>query len=186
MRTILKDIANIQTGVFAKPTQNGEIVYLQAKHFDENGEITETLYPNLKIENKKIEKHLLNKGDVLFAAKGTKNFAAWYNNNEIHAVASTTFFVIRLRNKNVLPGYLMWFLNHPNTQLLLKKHAKGSSITSIPKIALSDLEILVPDIKTQKIILKIQTPRNKERKLRQQIEHLKEKEIQQQLFNAIK
>ncbi len=184
MKTTLKHIATIQTGVFAKPVQKGEIVYLQAKHFDENGGLIETLYPDLNADNR-IEKHVLKKGDVLFAAKGTKNFAAWYNNDSISAVASTSFFVIRLKEKNVLPGYLTWFLNHPRTQLLLKAHARGTSIASISKVVLSDLEIPIPDIQKQKLILKIFKLRNKEKKLKQQIGALKEKEIQHILINVI-
>ncbi len=185
MKSTLKHITNIQTGVFAKPIQKGEIVYLQAKHFDENGELTETLYPDLNADNK-LNKHLLKKGDILFAAKGTKNFAACFENEEMPAVASTSFFVIRLNEKNVLPGYLTWFLNHPATQALLKGYAKGTSIASISKVVLSELEIPIPDIHKQEIILKIYKLRNREKKIVQQIENLREIEIQNLLINAIK
>lgn len=185
METTLKHIASIQTGVFAKPIQKGEIVYLQAKHFDENGELAETLYPDLDADSK-IQNHILKKGDVLFAAKGTKNFAAWYENEVTPAVASTSFFVIRLHDTNVLPGYLTWFLNHPNTQTILKGQAKGSSIASISKVVLSELEIPIPNIEKQEFILKIFKLRNKEKNLKQQIENLREKEIQHLLINAIK
>jgi hypothetical protein len=91
LKTVLKNIATIQTGVFAKPISKGEIVYLQSKHFDENGELSDTLYPDL-IADGKIEKHLLRKGDVLFSAKGTRNFAAICENENISSVASTSFF----------------------------------------------------------------------------------------------
>lgn len=158
---------------------------MQAKHFDESGEIAETLYPDLNA-NSKINKHILKKGDVLFAAKGTRNFAALYENDEPPAVASTSFFVIRLHDNNVLPGYLVWFLNHPDTQTLLKGHARGTSMASISKAVLSDLEIPVPDLKRQELVLKIFKLRNEEKKLKQQIESLKEKEIQNLLINAIK
>ncbi len=185
MVTTLKHITSIQTGVFAKPVQKGEIVYLQAKHFDENGELTETLYPDLDA-NSKIHKHLLKIGDVLFAAKGTKNFAAWYENDNMPAVASTSFFVIRLHDKNVLPRYLTWFLNHPSIQALLKAQARGSSIASISKAVLSELEIPIPNLQKQELILKIFELRNKEKNLKQQIENLREKEIQNLLINTIK
>jgi restriction endonuclease S subunit len=185
LKTALKYITSIQTGVFAKPVQKGEIVYLQSKHFDENGELAETLYPDLNADSK-IDKHLLKKGDVLFAAKGTKNFAAWYENDNIPAVASTSFFVIRLQDKNVLPGYLSWFLNHPETQSFLKAFARGTSIASISKAVLSELEIPVPTIQKQELILQLFKLRNKEKNLKQQIEILREKEIQQLLINAIK
>jgi len=185
LEAILKDITSIQTGIFAKPAQKGEVVYLQAKHFDVNGEISETLYPDLDF-NSKIEKHLLKKGDILFSAKGSKNFAAWIKDNKMPAVASTSFFVIRLIVKNVLPGYLTWFLNHPTTQILLKGQARGSSIASISKAVLSELEIPIPDIQKQELILRIFKLRNKERNLKHQIEVLREKEIQNLLINAIK
>lgn len=185
MKTTLKYITSIQTGVFAKTVQKGEIVYLQARHFDENGELAETLYPDLEADSK-IHKHLLKKGDVLFAAKGARNFAAWYENDTIPAVASTSFFVIRLNDTTVLPGYLVWFLNHPGTQTLLKGQARGSSIASISKAVLSELEIPVPTIQKQKLILQLYKLRNKEKNLKQQIEILREKEIQHLLIKAIK
>lgn len=185
METTLKNITTIQTGVFAKPIQSGEIAYLQAKHFDENGKLKGILYPDLNADSR-IEKHLLKEGDVLFAAKGTKNFAAWYENDTIPAVASTSFFVIRLHDGNVLPGYLTWFLNHPSTQTLLKGQARGSAIASISKAVLSELEIPIPNIQKQELILIIFKLRNKEKNLKQQIENLREKEIQHLLINAIK
>lgn len=184
MKTLLKYISTIQTGVFAKPIQEGGIVYLQAKHFDVNGEISETLYPDLE-SSSKIEKHLLKKGDILFAAKGSRNFAVWYENDEMPAVASTSFFVVKLIDENVLPGYLTWFLNHPITQNLLKGQARGSSIASISKAVLSELEIPIPTIQKQEMILRIFKLRNKERNLKYQIENLREIEIQNLLINAI-
>ena len=44
--------------------------------------------------------HILRQGDVLFAAKGTKNFAALYESKYHTAVASTSFFVIRVHKQS--------------------------------------------------------------------------------------
>lgn len=184
MKTTLKNIASIQTGVFAKPVQGGVVVYLQARHFDENGELVETLYPDLDA-SARVEKHLLQRGDVLFAAKGNKNFAVWYENEDMPAVASTSFFVIRLNDRSVLPGYLSWFLNHSDTQAILKGQAKGSAIASISKAVLAELKIPVPTIQKQELILKIYKLRNREKNLKQLIEDLREKEIQHLLISAI-
>lgn len=185
MKATLGHIANIQTGIFAKPVARGEIVYLQAKHFNERGQLAGLLHPDLNA-GQITEKHLLRQGDILFAAKGTKNFAAWYEGNNIPAVASTSFFVIRLQKINVLPEYLTWVLNHPNTQRLLKGKARGTSIASISKVVLAELEIPVPEIRLQELILKIYHLRNKEKELKQQIETLREKQIQQQIINVLK
>lgn len=187
MKTTLKHIANIQTGVFAKPITDGEVIYLQAKHFDEEGQISTGLHPDLMIDTTS-ERHLLRRGDVLFAAKGTKNFATVFNIEE-PAVASTSFFVIRLKNELmhiILSEFLAWQMNHPVAQSYLKGQAMGSSIVSISKVALEELEISIPSIQKQQLILKISKLRKKEIELQQQIETLRDKQIQQQITNAIK
>lgn len=185
MKIRVKDTTFIQTGLFAKPSGDGELVYLQSRHFDEYGQLLAVLHPDLPAEGV-AEKHLLKNGDVLFAAKGTKNFATVFENHNEPAIASTSFFVIRLTGKKILPAYLAWFLNQQGTQQLLKGQAIGTSIPSITKQVLEDLEIPVPPVETQKAILQITRLRQKEKVLKQQIETLREKQIQQQIIHAIK
>lgn len=184
MKTLIKDITNIQTGLFAKPAGIGELVYLQSKHFNEFGQLHSVLHPDLRAEGIS-EKHLLKDGDVLFAAKGTKNFAAVFENHNEPSVASTSFFVIRPTDNKVLPEFLAWFLNNHTTQTLLKAQAIGTSIPSISKQVLENLEMPVPDIKTQKAIVEISKLRNKEKSLKQKIETLREKQIQVILLQAV-
>lgn len=184
MRTVLQYIATVRTGLFAKTFGFGEIVYLQSKHFDENGQLHSVLHPDLMTEDVS-EKHLLKEGDVLFAAKGTKNFAVVFENHNEPAVASTSFFVIRLSDKRVLPQFLAWFLNNPTTQVLLKGQAIGTSIPSISKQVLENLEITIPSVETQRTILQITKLRAKEKVLKQQIEVLREKKINQQILKAV-
>lgn len=184
MKTLIKDITHIQTGLFAKPSGIGELVYLQSKHFDEYGQLQAVLHPDLVADGIS-EKHLLRDGDVLFAAKGAKNFAAVFENHNEPSVASTSFFVIRPTDKKVLPQYLAWVLNSHTIQTLLKGQAIGTSIPSISKQVLENLEIAVPSIETQKAVLQITKLRNKEKSLKQEIETLREKQIQQQLLEAI-
>jgi restriction endonuclease S subunit len=188
LRATLKDIAFVQTGVFAKPVKEGQIVYLQSKHFTENGILKSTLYPDLKAGSIS-EKHLLRNGDIIFAAKGTKNFAALYEGINKTAVASTSFFVIRINkdfHDKIMPEYLTWYINLDTSQHYLKSQAVGSSIVSISKSVVGELELSIPDLNTQKAILTISQLRNAERKLYQQIDLLREKQIQQQIINALK
>jgi len=187
LKTDLRHISTIQTGLFAKPIAKGDIVYLQAKHFDENGQLKTSLHPDLKADTI-TEKHMLRHGDVLFAAKGTKNFAAWFEKTNQPAVASTSFFVIRLQqdfSNKILPAFLVWLINHPTSQKFLKGKAIGSSIVSISKAVLEELEISIPNIETQKVILKITNLRNTEIKLKKEIDSLREKQIQSKLLRAI-
>ncbi len=184
MKTPLSNISTIQTGVFAKTTNDGDLVYLQAKHFDEAGNLQQELHPDLPSAGIN-DKHHLRAGDVLFAAKGSKNFAAVYEAEYPDAVASTSFFVIRLVLGQMIPDYLAWFLNHPNTQQQLKGQAIGTNIASISKTVLEALEIAIPAIYVQRTILKIHALRQHERALKQRIEELREVQIQTQLLNAI-
>ncbi len=185
MKQKVKHIATIQTGLFAKPVSKARALYLQTKYFDENLTVDSFIHPSISM-NGVAEKHILKQGDVLFAAKGNRNFAACFDDLEYPSVASTSFFVIRLHDKNVLPEYFEWFLNQPEVMNFLKGKAKGTSIASISKATINDLEISVPSIYKQKLILKIQQMRNREKKLIEKKNMLREKIIQQQIMNAIK
>ena len=77
-------------------------------------------------------------------------------------------------------------MNQPVAQAYLKGQAMGSSIASISKGVLEELEVSVPNIVTQEIILQISNLRNKEIQLKQQIDVLKNKQIQQIINNALK
>ena len=185
MKQKVKHIATIQTGLFAKPVSKARALYLQTKHFTDNMEVNYLIQPSISM-NGVAEKHILKQGDILFAAKGNRNFAACFDDLKFPSVASTSFFVIRLHDKNVLPEYFVWFLNQPSIMNFLKGKAKGTSIASISKTTISDLEISIPSIYKQKLILKIQKLRNIEKNLIEEKDLLREKIIQQQIMNAIK
>ncbi|MCB0647758.1 MAG: restriction endonuclease subunit S [Saprospiraceae bacterium] len=184
MKKLIKDVANIHTGLFAKPVDTGEVVYLQSKHFDENGKLLNELHPDL-FANSISEKHLLKNGDVIFAAKGTKNFAAVFEGHNLRAVASTSFFVLRISDRVLLPKYLAWFLNHPYTQAILKSNARGTAIPSIRKTVLDEMEIVIPALEKQIIILELSRLGNLETELRNQITALKRQLLEQTIINEI-
>jgi restriction endonuclease S subunit len=127
----------------------------------------------------------LNEGDILFAAKGTKNFAACFYGLNYPAVASTSFFIIRLQNPKILPEYLVWYLNHPINMERLKSAAVGTSIVSITKEVLGNIEISIPDMNVQKKVHMISVLQQKEKIIKQQIDLLNEKIFQYRIFNAI-
>lgn len=179
----LSEMASIQTGVYARTGPHGDFIYLQAKYFTETGDWISSNLPDLKL-TKQIQKHLLQAGDILFAAKGTKNFAACYKEAYGPCVASSTFFVIRIQDKlknKLLPEYLTWYINHPNTQKWLKGKAIGTALPSISKPVLKELLIPVPSTGKQELILTIQTLRKKETGIQKRINELREQLIQHRL-----
>ncbi len=188
MKVKLKNIAQVQSGIFIKTDISGDVIYLQAKYFDEQGKVNTLLHPDLKLQGK-IEKHLLHEGDLLFAAKGTKNFAVKYDGTIGLAVASSTFLVIRINSQyqmHVLPEFLQWFINLPVSLQTLKSGAIGTDLPSISKVVLENLEIYIPSIEKQSIIMKISELHNQEVALKRQLEYLRGIEIQQKLLKAAK
>ena len=180
----IKDIAHIQTGIYEKPVAFGEIFYVQARHFDDNRQFLDTVTPELHFD-KKLEKHFLQKGDVLVAAKGYDHFAVAYQGIAYPAVASSMFIVLRLQTPALLPDFLAWFINHPKTQAVLSGSAKGTALPSLNKSDIGDLIIPIPPLEKQDLILNIEKLRHQELALKKQIEALKYAIIQETIFKHL-
>lgn len=185
MKNSLISLSQIFTGVYCKTTIDGDLVYLQTRNFDEKGNLEMELYKDI-LTDEINKKHLLKEGDVLFAAKGEKNFATLYKNYGFPAVASTSFFVIRLKDDRIEPEFLTWFLNQPNTMNYLKSRAAGSSIPSISKKVLENLEIPLLDKKKQYLIMKIDDLQKRKKEIRQQVDYLENQIIDQNLLDLLK
>lgn len=188
MKTTIQNITTVQSGIYVTPEFSGEVVYLQASNFNEHGQLSKALIPNLFLTNQ-TQRHLLHPGDILFAAKGTKNFATVYEKHNGLCVASSIFLVIRLTEdatKTIVPEFLAWYINSSNAQKWLKGKAIGSALPSISKSALLELEVSIPTIEKQMAILKINSLRNEERRIQNNLITLREQYIQQLLQNKLK
>ncbi len=185
MKTCLKEIADLYSGIYAKPDPSGDVLYVQVRHFDEAGNFDPSTKPDLKLEGKS-KKHLLQSGDILFAVKGNKNRAVLYQSHMAKAVASSVFMVIRIRNKQmILPEYLQWYFNHPQTQAWCSRVARGTNLPSITQEVLENLDIAIPSLQKQIKIVAATALMKKEKAILQQIHALRENQNQQILLQAI-
>ena len=181
----LQDIADINSGVYSSTISEGEVFYIQARDFDENRQLASNLTPILSY-TKKFEKHFLQNGDVLIVAKGSNFLSAVYTGLYTPAVASTVFLVIQLKNKSQIdPEFLSWYLNQNSTQLLLMSLSRGTSIPSINKKILAELDIPTPTSDKQKLILELAILTQKEKLLKRKIDRLKENQMNQLITNAL-
>jgi restriction endonuclease S subunit len=161
------------------------VYYLQARDFDQERNLSSNLVPTLSYESS-LEKHFLQKGDVLIVAKGSSFLTAVYNATLVPAVASTVFLVIRIKNQSKLnPNFLSWFLNLQTTQTILHGMSRGTSTPSINKKVLAEIEIPVPAIEKQELVLKLNELTRKEKILERTISELKENRKQRIILNAI-
>lgn len=184
MKTKIKNIASVQTGFFMQNEGRGDVNYLQVKHFDDSGHLIDPPDPELKT-NKLKDRHLLKEGDILFAAKGLRNFAGIVQKQDLPAVASTSFFIIHIKSKEILPGYLAWFLNLSKTLNYLKNKSSGTGIPSIRKRALEELELSIPSIEKQRLILNITATQKRQEAMMNKIILLNKQKTQAQLLKII-
>lgn len=169
MNVKIKNIAIIRSGIYLKELPDGDAIYLQVKDFNES----RLMYDHLKqtvIFSGKSSNHILQQGELLFAAKGTSNFCVKYPAVIGNAVASSAFFVIKVDDGRVLPDFLAWFLNLPDTLSLLRSQAVGTATPSITKRMLEELSLNLPDIQTQKKIVEFSHLQKRESELFSEIE----------------
>lgn len=185
MVTKLKDIASILSGTYQQEVPDGDLLYLQVKDFTAShlskGELSPTV-----LKESRMTKHILQHNDLLFAAKGVSNFCIVYKEEMGEAIASTSFFVIRITTAAIMPEYLCWYINTPPTLKALQSKAMGSSVPSISKEILMDWEISIPDIKRQHTIVECADLQSKAYQLEQHIIEKKKQLYLQTLLNATK
>lgn len=181
----LKDIAEIQTGIYAKASPSPDTVYLQVNNFDADRVICNTAKPSITIPSKN-RGHYLNVGNLLFAGKGTNNFCVVFTGYDEKCVASSSFLVVRITKIDLVePQYVSWFLNLPSTLMSLSSNAVGTSIPSITKATLEEVELPLPPIATQEKIVEIAKLQKKERELREAITVKRQQIIDYKLKNII-
>ncbi|AWH73230.1 hypothetical protein DCS32_03335 [Dokdonia sp. Dokd-P16] len=177
----LSNIAKITSGINGRRNPEGSIYYLSARDFISSHEIDTQTAPSL-MPSSKMDRHFLEKGDVLVLSKGHHGFTAHtYQGEKQPAVASSIFMVLKNIESTVMPKYLVWFINLSTTQNELIKYGRGSVLPAINKTILGDLTIDVPDLKTQHIIVTLDQLKKQETRIIKQLDQLKTTKLELQL-----
>ncbi|MBR5984713.1 MAG: restriction endonuclease subunit S [Bacteroidales bacterium] len=176
----LKDIANILSGVYLRPSPAGEIAYLQVSDLQRQSPEKTAV----KVEFvRKLRQYMLQEGDILLAGKG--NYLCKTFELDIPAVPSTTLYIIRPNTDTILPEYINWYLNLPQTISLIKSVQVGSGIPLIHKSTLENIEIPLPPIKVQMNIVKISILQQQEKELLENIAQKRFQIVNQILINEL-
>jgi restriction endonuclease S subunit len=173
MKKYIKDIAKVQVWYYFRIEKKWDINYLQSSYFDDYGDLKEKLIPEIKSEEIQ-EKYLLKEWDILFSAKGNRNFATVYKNEYWPSIASSTFFIVKLFGKNLLPEYLVILLNESQKTNYFLNNFSGSTIKSIPKNILEEFEINIPSIEKQKQVVNLYNLYKEELKIYEKLRIKKE------------
>jgi hypothetical protein len=113
------------------------------------------------------EHHLIRRGDLVFRSRGRTNSVALVSADVGPAVLAAPMLLIR--PIEVLPAYLLWYINLPTVQATLAAQAEGTSVRMISKAALEALEMPVPSRRKQQLIVEVSALATAEQELLEQI-----------------
>ncbi len=169
MKLKIKDIADTQIGYQfrkkIKTEHDGSHAVIQMRDFDDNNNLNYRGLRRVKLAELP-DKYLVNKNDVLFLSRGHSNFAFAITDSLERTIAASYFFILKVRSDKVLPEYLAWCINQSPAQKHLHSSARrGTHMPLVPKSEFENLKVHVPDIKTQKSIVELNSLLDRENKL---------------------
>ena len=168
----LKWIASISPGHPFRGTMpassDSGIRVVQMKDLDDNAKINWGSATQVSLETKK-EPDWLSNGDILFAARSTRNIASLVESCPPQMLAAPYFYVVRISHKKVLPKFLVWQLNQKPLQQYFQRESEGSITKSIKKSSLEEVLIAVPNLETQQKIINMAEIFEREREICQKL-----------------
>ncbi|MDH5178334.1 MAG: restriction endonuclease subunit S [Gammaproteobacteria bacterium] len=121
--------------------------------------------------------HQLQEGDIIFRSRGVTNTAAFVDQDIGLATLAAPLLRIRITADNLLPEYLVWYLNQPVAQAYLASHLEGTAQKKISKHVLEEMPILLPPLSTQQKIIDLATLARREHRLRHMLADKRERYI---------
>jgi len=182
----LSDLLTIQAGYpfrgSIRDIPSGSAKAVQAKDISELGELRDNNLIVTELTGKR-DADWLQRGDLLFIAKGAKHTACYIDKDLDNTTCAPSLFLLRVKpewKSRVNPQFITWQLNQAPVQNYFKRSAEGSFQISIRKPVLAATPIALPDIATQNTIAKLYAASIKENALLHQLIHNR-----QQQLNAI-
>lgn len=171
--TNLASLADVKTGFplrkAAEEDKHGDALLVQMKDVDPlNGVNWDR---TLRI-NTAGSRHpdWLRENDVLFVGRGSRFFAVHVKKTKEHSVASPHFYVLRNKKaENLLPEFLVWYLNSQTAQKFYAANQEGSALPYISRKTLDNLPMQLPEIETQKKIVSTYECWRKQRQLLEEL-----------------
>lgn len=183
----LQDVCHIQLGYqFRKRFEHdpsGNFYVIQMKDINNYNLNTSELL-KVKIDNVKKE-YLITKNTILFIPRGFNNDAIFIKDDIKDTIASSQFYILNVCDSSIMPEYLTWYINQTPAQKYFVTNRAGTSILIINIALLKELEVKIPDIQTQKNIVKIYDLSRKEKQLHQEIMNKRYSLISELLLSKI-
>ena len=124
----------------------------------------------------KLDRYLIEPGDVLFRSRGENNTASIAAGEAgAKAVALLPVIVIRPKADDLLPEYIVWSINQHEAQRHLDLGAHGTKLRMIPKECLETLPLHIPSLAMQQMITQLDALSAAETRLLHELADMKRK-----------
>lgn len=152
----LADLCTIQMGFTTRarlePASVGGRLALQLRDISPDGEIGVATLSRVDLPDVS-ERYLVTAGDVVFRSRGDRTIAIPLDESlREGAIAVLPLMILRPKPSRITPEFLAWSINLPTSQRHLDQSSQGGSVRMVPKSALEDLRLDVPDLATQRHI----------------------------------
>lgn len=101
--------------------------------------------------------HLVRPGDLIFRSRGLTSTSALLVDDPGVAVLAAPLLRIRITSDSILPEYLNWYISQPPAQSYFTSCAEGTSLKMISKQSLENLEVFVPSLVRQRLVVEMAT-----------------------------
>ena len=187
----LRKIAQIQSGYISRgkiePREDGTHFLLQARDVDAErfaykADSMVRFSPDLSRKD-----WVLEPDDVLFMARGTRNYSILIKEIPEQALAAACFFIVRVSSDQVLPYYLCWYLNQATVDHYLGRHSgRGVHMPVVRRSVLESIEISIPPLEVQSKIVKMVVLLKKELELTDKLTEKRKELVRAACLQAVR
>ncbi|NJD91691.1 MAG: restriction endonuclease subunit S [Geobacter sp.] len=158
MKAILENIATVQAGYSFRSRleaqDSGAVAVIQMKDLTSANlvDCSELVRVDMEVPR---EHHLARPGDLIFRSRGLTSNSAMLADDPGIAVIAAPLLRIRVNSKHILPEYLNWFISQQPAQSYLTSCASGTALKMISKQSLENLEVAIPSLARQQLIVEM-------------------------------
>ena len=169
---LLKDIAQVKAcyPFRGRITEipDGDVKVMQMKDVSHDGGLNLSGLISTNLEGRRAP-HWLEPGDIVFMARGNRNYAIYLDEVPARVVCSPLFFHIHMRTKNILPEFLAWQINQGPAQSYFGRSRVGTAQMSIRRSTLEELPVSIPELDKQKALIELDRLMKEEQRLCNQL-----------------
>jgi restriction endonuclease S subunit len=167
MKKRIASVADVHVGYQfrgkVEPDPRGNVRVIQIKDIDLNRRVRFDDLVRVRLDRP--DPYLTEAGNVLFLARGHRQYAVVVTEPVQDVIATGFFFILRLKTTHLLPEFLAWSINQPKFQEAMRPFVRGSHMPLVSKTDFQELTVPVPSLNVQRRIVTLNDLLDQERKL---------------------